>query len=349
MTFAETSAKALSCSRLDRRQHLVRVEHRRPCAGVAIPRDCHRVRSSRSFGPHPTERVALATTRSPIDAFVHPSTVSGHDGRSRMPPPRVHSRGSREPTSRSSPRADLSRHTLRRSRCHRARTFRPRGFSPPRRFSPREDPRACCIPLPVLGFEPFPASCDLIRRPGPHWRFPTRGFAPSEGLHSPAAAPRHRGRCPHAVPTDREALSPRARPPRRCRAPRTSTANRFRFPISTRFLRRRRLQGLAPRAAAAEAARHPPGSRSPRAGESVAPSTVSGNPTPYPSMGFVPLRGLHLHGPLDPRVPLPGDHRRASIRWSRRHRGGDRDDDLRSLRPATSRCDGLWRAIPSGP
>jgi hypothetical protein len=34
--------------------------------------------------------------------------------------------------------------------------LRPRGFAPPRRFSPREGPRACCIPLPVLGFAAFP-------------------------------------------------------------------------------------------------------------------------------------------------------------------------------------------------
>jgi len=33
--------------------------------------------------------------------------------------------------------------------------FRPRGFAPPRRFSPRVGLRACCIPLPVLGFAAF--------------------------------------------------------------------------------------------------------------------------------------------------------------------------------------------------
>jgi len=35
--------------------------------------------------------------------------------------------------------------------------FRPRGFAPPRRFSPRDGSRACCIPLPTMGFVPFPA------------------------------------------------------------------------------------------------------------------------------------------------------------------------------------------------
>jgi hypothetical protein len=37
----------------------------------------------------------------------------------------------------------------------RPASFRPRGFAPPRRLSPRTGPRACCIPLPVLGFAAF--------------------------------------------------------------------------------------------------------------------------------------------------------------------------------------------------
>jgi hypothetical protein len=40
-------------------------------------------------------------------------------------------------------------------------SFRPRGFAPPRRFAPREGPRACCIPLPVLGFAALPSACSL--------------------------------------------------------------------------------------------------------------------------------------------------------------------------------------------
>jgi len=35
--------------------------------------------------------------------------------------------------------------------------FRPRGFAPPRRLSPRDGSRACCIPLPTMGFVTFPA------------------------------------------------------------------------------------------------------------------------------------------------------------------------------------------------
>jgi hypothetical protein len=43
----------------------------------------------------------------------------------------------------------------------RPASFRPRGFSPPRRLSPREGPRACCIPLPVLGFVAFLETLSL--------------------------------------------------------------------------------------------------------------------------------------------------------------------------------------------
>jgi len=35
--------------------------------------------------------------------------------------------------------------------------FRPRGFAPPRRLAPRDGSRACCIPLPTMGFVSFPA------------------------------------------------------------------------------------------------------------------------------------------------------------------------------------------------
>jgi hypothetical protein len=39
--------------------------------------------------------------------------------------------------------------------------FRPRGFAPPRRFSLREGPRACCIPQPVLRFAAFLETLSL--------------------------------------------------------------------------------------------------------------------------------------------------------------------------------------------
>jgi len=68
--------------------------------------------------------------------------------------------------------------------------FRPRGFAPPRRFPPLERPRACCIPLPVMGFVAFRAFAVLATL-----------FTPLEEFHSTAAAPRHRGRCRLAVPS----------------------------------------------------------------------------------------------------------------------------------------------------
>jgi hypothetical protein len=37
----------------------------------------------------------------------------------------------------------------------RPASFRPRGFAPPRRLPPHTKSRACCIPLPVLGFAAF--------------------------------------------------------------------------------------------------------------------------------------------------------------------------------------------------
>jgi len=64
--------------------------------------------------------------------------------------------------------------------------------------------RACCIPLPTLGFVTFPAVWRLLahRRTG-CWRrtthFPRRCFVPFEEFPSPTAVPRHRGRCLPAV------------------------------------------------------------------------------------------------------------------------------------------------------
>jgi len=70
--------------------------------------------------------------------------------------------------------------------------------------------RACCIPLPILGFAAF-----RIRRvrgprvPGRRRRSSRRGSHPSKGCSPPAAAPRHRGRCPRAVgPPSRAASTP---------------------------------------------------------------------------------------------------------------------------------------------
>jgi hypothetical protein len=54
---------------------------------------------------------------------------------------------------------------LRQRGCHPLRMFRPRGFSPPRRLPPPVVSRACCIPLPILGFVAFPSPSTRITRP----------------------------------------------------------------------------------------------------------------------------------------------------------------------------------------
>jgi len=71
--------------------------------------------------------------------------------------------------------------------------FHPRGFSPPRWVPPLHPLRACCIPLPILGFAAFP--CLAIRsKTGPRDTSPRRRTYPSKNSPS-TAVPRHRGRC----------------------------------------------------------------------------------------------------------------------------------------------------------
>jgi hypothetical protein len=76
--------------------------------------------------------------------------------------------------------------------------------------------RACCIPLPVLGFVAFrdhrvPGRLLDESRGRRECRLPPRDdFTPLEGFPSTTAAPRHRGRCPLAVPPD---PARRLRPP----------------------------------------------------------------------------------------------------------------------------------------
>jgi hypothetical protein len=94
---------------------------------------------------------------------------------------------------------------LRRRGSHPRRTFRPRGFAPPRRLPPPERSRACCIPLPILGFAAFPT-----RSP----RFRADRRLPRDGLRTPR----------RMFPSGSRTASPRPLPP--CR----STASR---PCST--------------------------------------------------------------------------------------------------------------------
>jgi len=67
--------------------------------------------------------------------------------------------------------------------------FHPRGFSPPRRLAPCAGPRACCIPLPTLGFAAFHDCGCLPPKRQPCAPFPATPFTPLEGPSSPIAAP----------------------------------------------------------------------------------------------------------------------------------------------------------------
>lgn len=94
-----------------------------------------------------------------------------------------------------------SRPTLLRSaRCHRANHVPSPGFRTLSTAFSSPSVRACCIPLPIMGFTPFAGSLDLsteVVRPA--GTVLGMRFTPLEGFHSSAAAPRLRGRCPLAV------------------------------------------------------------------------------------------------------------------------------------------------------
>lgn len=117
--------------------------------------------------------------------------------------------GSDEPSAfhRVLQRPPLRRHgfgrVLRRSCLRRARTmprpdtFRLRGFSPPCRLAPPEGSRACCIPLPTLGFVGFRTrgTRGLARLPNlPTDVPPSRAYPPATAGLRVTAAP-----CPPAV------------------------------------------------------------------------------------------------------------------------------------------------------
>lgn len=67
--------------------------------------------------------------------------------------------------------------------CQRPNLFRLRGFSPPCRLAPPNGLRACCIPLPTLGFVGFRAwGCACLRnfRPSPPTRGPPERVLPQQ-------------------------------------------------------------------------------------------------------------------------------------------------------------------------
>lgn len=105
--------------------------------------------------------------------------------------------------------------------------FRPRGFSPPRRLSPRHDLRACCIPLPILGFAAFRATSNRSRT-----RAPPRCASTLRRGPPPSAAPGHPGPCHLAVPSRSAGPFP--------------VNNVAAVPASWTCRRERRLRGFAP-------------------------------------------------------------------------------------------------------
>jgi hypothetical protein len=73
--------------------------------------------------------------------------------------------------------------------------------------------RACCIPLPIMGFAAFQHLLDRFgpKTGRPEERIPAARFIPPEGFPSPVAVPRHRGRCLPDLPA-LAALVPRTAP-----------------------------------------------------------------------------------------------------------------------------------------
>jgi hypothetical protein len=61
--------------------------------------------------------------------------------------------------------------------CQNSNTFRPCRFSRLRRFTPLSVARACCIPLPDMGFARFSADCQpRLTSNGPHERTTLQSF-----------------------------------------------------------------------------------------------------------------------------------------------------------------------------
>jgi hypothetical protein len=67
--------------------------------------------------------------------------------------------------------------------------FRPRGFSPPRRFSPHRGVRACCVPVPDMGFAAFhvhqATETEVSRRVAGRLRSRRRGSRPGSSQRRP--------------------------------------------------------------------------------------------------------------------------------------------------------------------
>jgi len=234
------------------------VFRRQPAA--SFPPLAKRFRRVRTLGPWLPYRALHRKPRSgcprpPLLGFVRAERPFGH------PYARLPSTGSTErplpPTlpSASAPRVPPSKFS-----------FRPRGFSPPRRFPPLGGSRACCIPLPVLGFAAFPVLTGFrsppIRRPT------TNGVpmhSPRRVSYPPKDSPRSQ---PHHVTV---AVAPLPFPPTplgsqlRLRCQSRPSEPLIRQDVGFEALLRARVRNALP--------------------------TVASRAAPCPSMGFVPLQG----------------------------------------------------------
>jgi len=170
------------------------------------------------------------------------------------------------------------------------------GFPPP--FSVAEDSRACCIPLPIVGFDAFVrlAGCCRPRSRGHRWSPPLpvttlsrrkrRKRAPSVWPMVSGDVPRIELRTPRRIPPSRSrTVSPRPLPSRTPQPTRSRPSRRLRCQkrrccrtvpeLSLRALLRGRVR----------TASHPVRMRD-----------------GLPSLGLVPLRGrLHVPGPSSRR------------------------------------------------
>jgi hypothetical protein len=182
-----------------------------------------RVSSERRTGTLPLRIDRLHTFTSPPTRPV-PGRI-----RTRILPPRSSLPGSPPPTY---PRVSTPRPRLRDRSVpwgHHGISFRPRGFAPPRRLPPPRELRACCSPVPDLGFAGFRhgSSVGSRKSPGSTTRSPpahTLRRLSLAGSRTPSLGP---------FPSCRSSPCPRIE---------SSGPGSLRSPIAARFPARRRVK-----------------------------------------------------------------------------------------------------------
>jgi hypothetical protein len=195
--------------------------------------------------------------------------------------------------------ADRGRRALRRARCQRARPVPSTRFRTSSTASSASRVAGLLHPASGPGVHVVSRFPRPVSRPELRWRFPTCGFTPSEGHLPPAAAPRHRGRCPLAVHLALELPRSLATPLGATLPWRALRGTRFR--MSLRGASSARGPTSRPFSASDRQPWLPvahPGSVLPVLAGPLRSITVSSDRAPYPSMGFVPLRGSRQRAAL---------------------------------------------------